>query len=454
MISDFDLHSYQIEVVKKIKHMKKAALFLEMSLGKTVITLTALNDLILRGDIKKVLIIAPLRVANTVWKQETNNWEHLAPLRDKIAVCTGKPNDRIKAIQSNKPITIVNKDCLEWLTLFARKVKYDCIVIDESSGFKESRTKRFKAARWLCNRSNYTLLLTGTPSPNSLMDLWSQIFLLDQGQRLGRSKVQFKKRHFFKESDYTFNWILREGSEEIIRKSIEDICITLKTKDYVELPDKIISYKYCTLPTLVMADYKYMESDFLYEIKHRTESIEAVSAAAKTNKLLQMANGFIYDEEKNAHELHTRKIEVLKEIVENYPDENLLVAYNFKHDLEMLKREFPTAVVLDKTGTMLKDWNDGKIKMLLAHPASAGHGLNLQRGGSVLVWYSLTWSLENYQQFNARLHRQGQNKPVKIVHILAKNTHDERVVEVLNDKDVMQENLLQKLKLILKRAFL
>jgi len=279
------------------------------------------------------------------------------------------------------------------------------------------------------------------------MDLWPQIFLLDQGKRLGKTISSYRQRFFYRDGFMGYNWKPFKESQEKIQELLKDICITLKTKDYIELPEKIMVNAICELPEKAYKIYKQMDDEFIFEVND--DKIEAINAATKANKLLQLANGFMYDENKIAHEFHQTKIDTLKEIIENNPNENILIAYNFQHDLIMLQREFKDAILLDKEGKNVKLWNDGKIKLLLAHPASAGHGLNLQSGGNIIVWYSLTWSLENYLQFNARLHRQGQQKPVRIIHLIAKKTNDERVMKVLNMKDATQENLLNKLKLIL-----
>jgi SNF2 family DNA or RNA helicase len=288
-------------------------------------------------------------------------------------------------------------------------------------------------------------LLTGTPSPNGLLDLWSQYYLLDSGERLGRNMTAYKNRFF--ESDYMgYKFTPRKNASNNIYQLVNDITLSMQAEDYLELPQRIDSVVKVALPAKQLKIYKELEKEFIIELECESE-IEAVSAATLANKLLQFSNGAIYtDDVGNWSEVHKAKLEALADIVEDNSGENILVAYNYKTDLERLKKKFPDAVVMDKKGEAVARWNNGEIKMLLAHPASAGHGLNLQKGGSLIVWFGLTWSLECYQQFNARLHRQGQTKPCRIVHIVASECIDERVLTVLSDKDAVQDNLLKALK--------
>lgn len=440
------LHNYQIQTIDKIKQLKKCALFFEMSLGKTITTLSAISELLMRDEIKTVLIIAPLRVANTVWKQESEKWEHTYWLSKHIGICTGSIKEKKAILSKNYKIIITNKDNLAWFNSNNSRV-FDCVIIDESSAFKNASTLRFKSVRKLCIDSQYTILLTGTPSPNSLIELWPQIFLLDQGERLGKTISSFKGRFFYRTGYNGYELKLFDGADTKIKELIEDICITLKASDYIQLPEKIINTVYAELDDDNKKIYKTMNNEFIIQLN--SGEITAINAAAKAGKLLQFANGFMYDDEKQAHYFHNHKIDVLKEIIENNPNENILIAYNFQHDLVMLKKAFINSVLIGKQGKEIAEWNKGNIKLLLAHPASAGHGLNLQAGGSIVVWYSMTWSLENYLQFNARIHRQGQTKPVKIIHLLTKNTLDEKVLTTINNKDTTQENFINKLKLVL-----
>lgn len=443
MLDRDNLHSYQIKAARFITERLFCGLFLDMGLGKTVTTLTAISDLLDDFLTTRVLIIAPLRVANTVWKQEAKNWDHLKHLN--IEICTGSIKDRTKAIQSNADIIVINRENVPWL-VEKFKWSFDMIVIDESSSFKSHKSKRFRALKKVRKHCNSLVILTGTPSPNSLIDLWAQIYLLDFGQRIGRTIGNFRSR-FCKSAGFKgYGWAIKDSeSRQQIKDKISDICMSMSAKDYLSLPDRIDVTRYCELDNDAQAVYNEMEKELIILLEGGT-SIIADTAAQVVNKLFQICNGAIYDEDKNAHHIHDFKIDSLKELVEDNPDENLLVAYNFKSDLDRLRKAFPNAVTLSSSGDELDLWNKGKIKMLLAHPASAGHGLNAQFGGNVIVWFGLTWSLELYQQFNARLHRQGQMKPVRIVHLVAKGCLDERVMQALSDKEADQTDLLNYLK--------
>jgi len=443
MLTRNDLHSYQRRAVSFIQDRRRCGLFLDMGLGKTTSTLTAINDLRDSFLIHKVLIIAPLRVANSVWAQEVLKWDHLKHLR--VSVCTGSEKQRLGALQMDADVYVINRENVEWLVTRTKNWPFDMVVIDESSSFKNSSTKRFKAIRKILPYTEYMVLLTGTPSPNSLLDLWSQMYLIDFGQSLGRTMTTYKQRFF--EQDYMgYKFTPREGAAEKIHTLIAPGVIHMSAEDYLELPARIDLIERVDLPANALAIYRDFETTLLAELEDG-EEIEAVSAAVLANKLLQFANGGLYTGENGSWSaIHTTKLDALAEIMEDNPNENLLVAYNYRFDLERLQIRFPDAVVLDKSQDTIDRWNRGEIKTLLAHPASAGHGLNLQDGGSLIVWFGLTWSLEYYQQFNARLHRQGQTKPVKILHIVAKKTIDERVLGVLSMKNATQKQLLSALK--------
>jgi SNF2 family DNA or RNA helicase len=319
------------------------------------------------------------------------------------------------------------------------------VIIDESSSFKNASSQRFKALKKVAPLTNYMLLLTGTPSPNGLLDLWPQLHLIDFGERLGRTITAYKQRFF--ESDYMgYNFTPRQGSQAKIEKLINDKCLSMTADDYLELPARIDIVEKLQLPKKVLAQYQEFKKEMFIGFEN-SEAVEALSAAVLANKLLQFANGCLYtDELKNYKELHRVKLDALADLIEANQGENILIAYNYKSDLERLIKRFPDAKVLDKNQTTIDDWNAGKIPVLLAHPASAGHGLNIQKGGSLIVWFGLNWSLELYQQFNARLHRQGQEKPVRIVHLVCEDTIDERVLQVINNKDATQNGLIQALK--------
>ena len=445
MLKRENLHHYQNSALDVVLNKKKCALFLDMGLGKTTTTLTAIHDLYYNFSVERILIIAPLKVANNVWHKEAQKWEHLQEL--DIAIATGSVNERLSAINSNKTITLINKENVPWL-IEKCKWKWDMVVIDESSSFKSARAKRFRALKKVMKHIRSIVLLSGTPSPNGMMDLWSQMYLIDQGERLGRTITNYRQRFFVPDGYMGYSYKLRPGAKEQIMELIKDVCITMTAEDYLELPECINVNEFIELPDKAKQQYKELEKEFIISLNDI--DIESPSKASLGNKLLQICNGSVYDAERNIHEIHNEKIERLKEIVEDNPEENFLVAYNYKHDLEKLQKAFPKAVKLE-TAKQEDDWNKGKIKMLLAHPASAGHGLNLQYGGNVIVWYGLTWNLEYYQQFNKRLHRQGQKNTVRNIHLIAKGCLDEKVLFfALSNKAKTQKDLIDYLKKDLK----
>lgn len=443
MLKKKQLHNYQLKAVEHIMNKPQSALWLDMGLGKTAATLTAINDLIYKEwDVAKVLVIAPLRVANSVWHKEAAKWEHTKGL--KFSIVTGKLKDRIAALQRSVDVYVINRENTEWIVnYYKKKFPFDMVVIDESSSFKSYSSKRFKALKKVLPYIDRFVELTGTPSPNGYMDLWSQFYLLDQGLRLGKTITFYRNRYFDKDF-MGFNYTLREGFDKIIHNEIDDLVLSMSSEDYLELPDFVPTVLGNKLEGKLLKQYNDFETDMIMAMSEE-DQITALTAATLSNKLLQFCSGNIYDENKDVHHIHDLKVDTLKEIVEDNPNDNILVAYNYKHELETLKKHFPEAVVMDKEGVAVDDWNEGKIKMLLAHPASAGHGLNLQDGGSLAVWYGFNWSLELYQQFNKRLHRQGQKNIVRCIHI-AVGDAEERLMEALALKDVTQEGLLNALK--------
>lgn len=444
MLSRSDLHQYQNRFVEFIKEKKRCAGWLDLGLGKTTSTLTAITDLKDGFAVNKVLIIAPLRVANSVWAQECEKWTHLKHF--SVSVATGSERQRIAALCVDADIYAINSENVPWLVEhYKQKWPFDCVVIDEASSFKNPSSQRFKALKKVLPFTEYMVLLTGTPSPKGLLDLWSQIYLLDFGHALGRTMTAYKQRFF--ESDFMgYKFTPRTGAPEQIQNAIKPLVLSMSAEDYLQLPDRIDLTETVELPAKAMSQYLDFEKTLLAELEDGKE-IEAVSAAVLANTLLQFANGAIYtDEHHNYTVIHDAKLDALEELIEREPNENILVAYNYKSDLERIQKRFPDSVMLDKNNQTIKDWNNGKIKLLLAHPASAGHGLNLQAGGSIIVWFGLNWSLELYQQFNGRLHRQGQTKPVCVVHIACKDTIDERLLKVLNSKEAVQNKLLSALK--------
>lgn len=442
MPSRSDLHPYQERAISWIVEKERVGLALEMGLGKSVSTLTAISDLQACRLVKKVLIIAPLRVAQSVWSQECKKWSHLRHLTTSL--CLGSERKRLEGLYRTADIYVINRENVPWLVLHYREAwPFDCVVVDESSSFKSPSAQRFKALRNVTKHTNFMVLLTGTPTPKSLLDIWSQQFLIDRGAALGKTFTGFKDR-FFETNPYTYSVAPRNGAKDAIHRLLSDRWLSMTAEDYLELPQRIDLYEKVQLPANVLSKYQEFESNLLVSLSD--ETLEASTAAVLAGKLFQWCNGAIYvDDSKNWTELHTAKLDALAEIIEANEDP-VLVAYNFRHDLERLIARFPQAVKLDANTETIERWNTGEIRLLLAHPQSAGHGLNLQEGGALAVWFSLSWSLELYQQFNARLHRQGQSRPVRIVHLVAEGCLDERIVKTLGEKDATQSALLKALK--------
>lgn len=457
MLKKEQLHDYQVKAVDMIVNNFNCGLFLDMGLGKTVSTLTAIQELREIGFIDKVLIIAPKKVAQVTWKDEINNWEHLKGLR--ISVIDGTAAQRRAAMMADADIYTVSRDNVVWLVVEHGGVKlpYDMVVIDELSSFKNPASKRFKALRRVRKFIPRVVGLTGTPAPNGLIDLWAQMFLIDEGKRLGKTITGYRDRFFTagrKNGDIVYQWDLKSPAEETEQKIsdlIKDICISMSAEDYLKMPDKLMYYDRVKLSDKDFKAYKTFEREQVLEFIESGETITAASAAALSNKLQQFANGAMYDADRKVLQLHDEKIEKLKELVEAANGQPVLVAYSFRHDLdkimEALKEYKP--VKLEKP-EQVADWNAGKINVLVTHPASAGHGLNLQKGGHIMIWYGLTWALELYQQFNARLYRQGQKKPVSIHHIIATDTVDEKIIKSLDGKDTTQRSLMDAIKEIVE----
>ena len=442
MLKRSNLHDYQVEFIAFVREKKKCGLFLDMGLGKTTTSLTAASDMLDDFFVTRVLIIAPLRVANTVWEQEAKNWEHLRHL--DIKICTGNVADRTRALNSDADIHVINRENIPWL-VDNIKWRWDMVIVDESSSFKNHTAKRFKAMRKVLKYVRSMVLLTGTPTPKGLINLWPQLFLIDQGERLGKNITAYRNE-FFKQDYSGFNYIAATGSDAIIKERIKDVCVTMKATGNTE---RIDLFEYIEMPSDIKKQYKELEKEFLLSLTGEGE-IEAPTAAVLSGKLLQMCNGAVYDADGKTHQIHDLKIKAMKEMIEDNPGENFLVAYNYKSDLQRLQKAFPNAVTLSRSGEEVVAWNEGKIGMLLAHPASAGHGLNIQHGGSVIIWFGLNWSLELYQQFNARLHRQGQKNIVRIMHIIIKDGLDEKVLEALRSNAKTQDELIEYLKFNLK----
>ncbi|WP_423220051.1 SNF2-related protein [Clostridium botulinum] len=414
-----------------------------------------MDDLLFLGESEKILVIAPLRVAEDTWSTEIDKWDHINHL--KISKILGTPKQRIDAVEKNADIYVTNRENVVWLVdNYFKQWKWDTCVIDELSSFKSSKAKRFRALKKVRPYFKRMVGLTGTPAPNSLIDLWPQIYLLDGGKRLGRTITSYRQQYFNpgRRNQYVvYNWELKDGAEEQIHKKIGDICISMMAKDYLDIPERIDNVININLPENVISKYKQLEKDLVLELGE--DDITAANAAVLTNKLLQMSNGAIYSEDKSVVEIHEEKLKALLDIIEAANGKPVLIFYSFKHDFDrivnFLKTKKLNAIGLEDSKD-IKKWNNGEIPILLVHPASAGHGLNLQYGGSIIVWFGLTWSLELYQQANARLHRQGQKETVVINHLVSKNTVDEDVIKALGSKEVNQNVLLEAVKARLKES--
>lgn len=440
----FKPHDYQKRMIQKVIDTDHVGLFLDMGLGKTVIALTAVERLMFEEfEISRVLVIAPKRVAQDTWSREHEKWDHLKDL--KISLVTGSPAQRKKALAADADVYVIGRDNVVWLTQILPKWDFDMVIIDELSSFKSNQAKRFKELRKVIPRSRRVVGLTGTPSPNSLMDLWAELYLLDRGERLGKTIGCYREEYFRPgktDGHHVFSWEPRRGSREKIEKLISDICVSMSAEDYLTLPERIDVEVPVTLTAEERALYERMEQDQILTLDD--EQVVALNAAAVMGKLLQMANGCVYTESGGVVKIHEAKLDALEEIVDT-AGEPVLVFYSYKHDKAAIEKRIKG--VREITGPKdIKDWNDGKIPVLLAHPASVGYGLNLQDGGHVIVWYGLTWSLELYQQANARLYRQGQQKPVIVHHLITEGTVDEQVMRAIKHKDTSQSALLQALK--------
>lgn len=448
-------HSYQTYATEYIKNHPIAAVLLDMGLGKTSITLTALNDLLFDSfEIHKVLVIAPLRVAKNTWPAEIEKWEHLNGLIYSIVVGTVK--ERLAALRRQADIYIINRENVQWLILESEiPFNFDMVVIDELSSFKNHQAKRFRALMKVRSRVKRIVGLTGTPSSNGLMDLWAEFRLLDMGQRLGRFIGQYRNTYFMpdkRNGQVIFSYKPLPGAEKSIYAKISDITISMKSADHLQMPELINSRYTVYLSEKEQNRYGELKRDLVLQLPGG--DITAVNAASLSGKLCQMANGAVYSDSKSVVSIHDRKLDALEDIIEAANGKPFLVAYWFRHDLERIterlnKLHIPFSRLDDSIS--IRRWNTGDLPVGLIHPASAGHGLNLQSGGSTLVWFGLTWSLELYQQTVARLWRQGQrSKTVVVQHIIAKGTIDERIMQALSEKDTTQSALIEAVKANLK----
>ena len=459
MLTEKNLHNYQVACINHIIKNPFCGIFLDMGLGKTVSTLTAVNALKYDYcEVSRILVIAPKRVTETVWQEEAEKWEHLKHLT--FSKIIGSELKRKAALQEKADIYLISRDNVQWLcALYGSILPFDMVVIDELSSFKSFKSLRFKALRSARPYLKRLVGLTGTPAPNSLIDLWPQIYLMDLGTRLERTITRYREKYFRPgrmNGAVVYNYKLLDESEKLIHEKIKDICISMRADDYLTLPERIDNYIKIPMPAALKKQYEDFEKDKILELVETsdddTTAISVVNAAALSNKLLQFANGAIYDENRNVHPIHELKLEALKEIIEDADDKPVLVAWTYQFDRDRIKEYFKKLKPRElKTPQDIKDWNAGKVQLMLAHPASAGHGLNLQAGGNIIVWYGQTWSLELYQQFNARLHRQGQKNGVIVNHLILQGSHDEDVILALQAKNRTQEALMNSIKAKIKK---
>jgi len=445
MLKRNQLHQYQLSMIEKAKITQNIALFMEPGLGKTATTLTIIAEQF-KG---KTLIVAPKRVAETVWDTEAKKWEHLKNL--KIAKILGTPSQRLTALKSSSNVYVVNLENLIWL-LDQPSMQFNNLIIDESSRFKDPSTKRFKSLKKHLKSFERRIILTGTPTPQGMSDLWSQVGILDLGSRLETSLTRFRDKYMEpdqvnRHTRVVYSWRIKKGMDKVIQDKIADICFSLKAEDYLTLPKLTKLYHKVDITTAERKQYDTLKKDMVSEIEG--ETITAPTAAALAGKLLQFTSGAIYSEDGEWHEIHSSKLEFLESILEESSSPTL-VFYHFKHSLQRLRLKFPEAVVLDDSN--IQAWRDGKIRVMLAHPQSGGIGLNLQCNvgeTAQTVWYDLPWSSENYIQANARIYRQGQEKPVIIHHLAVANSIDEQVIKVLDGKINLQDALLNALNFAL-----
>lgn len=470
---EFKPHDYQEYVMQMLREVENCGLLLEMGLGKTVSTLCVLEELIndyYRAN--KALVVAPLRVAQDTWPDEIQKWDQLKGLR--VSSIMGTEKERLRGLYADADIYLINRENVAWLielhgdyrdkkkrTGFhlTKRWKFDTLVLDELSNYKDPTIRRFKLLEKVRPYLKRIIGLTGTPAPNSLIDLWAQIYLLDGGQRLGYTFKQYKDQ-YFDATKHTKNvhgklidtaWALKPGAEDAIYAAISDICVSMKSIDHLKLPPVFFKYSSISLPPAARKSYKELEKDSIVELANG-DIIDAASASSVSSKLHQLAQGAIYNdpEERTWTQVHDEKIEALADKIEALAGNPVLVFYWFQHDLQRLKAKFKNAGTLEGTAD-IKKWNEGKTAVLLVHPMSAGHGLNLQHGGHNIVWFSLTWSLELYQQANARLNRQGQTKPVSIDHLIVKDSVDEKIMDVLLGKAERQDALMDAVKAVLTK---
>lgn len=453
----FRPYEYQQTAIKWIIDNPRCGLFLDMGLGKTVSTLTAIQQLMDDCEISRTLVVAPKKVAETTWTTEAQKWDHLKSL--KVAKVMGTEKQRKLALAEKADVYVIGRDSFVWLVgIFGGMLPFDVLVIDELTSFKSSKSNRFKAMRMATPTAKRVIGLTGTPAPNGLIDLWAQMYCIDMGERLGRSVTKYRETYFetHKWNNIIVRCNVKKGYDEVIRKKIADICLSMQAKDYLQLPDLINHTIKVQLSTATMQAYTKFEREkvlqFQDEHQGETENVLAQSAAGLMNKLSQFANGAIYDEDRNVHNVHDEKLDRLAEIIEAANGSSVLVFYQYKHDAARIAEKFKGYRVKVYTDEkQLIEWNAGQVDILLAHPASTAFGLNMQDGGHYIVWFGTGWNLELYQQANARLHRQGQQYPVQVYNLVCSGTVDERAVTALENKKGVQQGLLDSLNYLIRK---
>ena len=454
----FRPYEYQQTAIKWIINNPRCGLFLDMGLGKTVSTLTAIQQLMDDCEISRTLVVAPKKVAETTWTTEAQKWDHLKSL--KVAKVMGTEKQRKLALAEKADVYVIGRDSFVWLVgIFGGMLPFDVLVIDELTSFKSSKSNRFKAMRMATPTAKRVIGLTGTPAPNGLIDLWAQMYCIDMGERLGRSVTKYRETYFetHKWNNIIVRCNVKKGYDEVIRKKIADICLSMQAKDYLQLPDLINHTIKVQLSSTTMQAYTKFEREkvlqFQDEHQGETANVLAQSAAGLMNKLSQFANGAIYDDERNVHHVHDEKLDRLAEIIEAANGSSVLVFYQYKHDAARIAEKFNKAyrVKVYTDEKQLIEWNAGQVDILLAHPASTAFGLNMQDGGHYIVWFGTGWNLELYQQANARLHRQGQQYPVQVYNLVCSGTVDERAVTALENKKGVQQGLLDSLNYLIRK---
>lgn len=448
----FKPHPYQHKAINWVKSHPRSALFLDMGLGKTVSTLTAIIELMDEAEIETTLVVAPKTVAEATWSAESKKWDHLKSLR--VVKVMGNEKQRLEALATDADVYVIGRDSLAWLfDHWKGRFPFSALVLDELTSFKSRTAKRYKAAMKLSRQARYVVGLTGTPAPNGLLDLWAQMKCIDGGKRLGPFIGKFRDTYFHAVNLGNFTkYSLRSGAEQTILGKISDICLTMQAKDYLSLPDLATITEEIEMPGALMKQYKQFERDQITLIGDDVEAITASSAAALMIKLSQFASGNIYDEDRMVHHIHDLKVDRLAEIVEQAQSQ-VLVFYQYKHEVNPIRAALKGYRVRTYEGEEdLKAWNNHEIDVLLAHPASTAYGLNMQEGGHYIVWYETGWNLEQYQQANARLHRQGQTHPVTAYRLVCKGTVDELMCKAIDRKSGEQQTAIDLLKALIKKS--